>query len=64
MKTQKVSRVSMSVFDAAELIGAYDDWAGSLHPDEREEYLSRFNSLRNRIIRLMEDNQTAQEAKQ
>ena len=42
----------MSVSEAAELLDAYDAWSGSLHPDDREEYLARFNRLRGRIRRL------------
>lgn len=55
MKAEKKEpRVSMVVSDAAELIGAYDDWAGSLRPEERHEYLARFDRIRNRVCSLLE----------
>lgn len=55
MKSKKKEpRVSMTANECAELLGAYDDWAGSLHPDEREEYLARFDRIRNRVCKLLE----------
>lgn len=51
---KKEPRVSMAAGEAAELIGAYDDWAGSLRPEERQEYLARFDRIRNRVCALLE----------
>jgi len=39
----------MSLEEAKILLDSYDDWVGSLHPDEQDEYLARFNRLRNRL---------------
>lgn len=52
MATKNEARVSISASEAAELLAAYDSWSGGLHPDDREEYLARFNRLRGRIRRL------------
>lgn len=44
-----IKRTSMSIEHAEILLQAYDSWAGSLHPDDREEYLAEFDTLRKRI---------------
>jgi hypothetical protein len=44
-----MKRTSIPVEDAIDLLDAYDGWVGSLHPDDREEYLARFDRLRNRL---------------
>lgn len=49
-----MKRTSMSIEDANILLDAYDSWAGSLHPEDKEEYLARFDSLRNRLAKLEE----------
>lgn len=45
----KNKRVSMTIERATILLGTYDSWAGSFHPDDREEYLAIFNNLRSKL---------------
>ena len=51
-KVKAPSRVSMTVDDAEDLLTQYDAWKGSLHPDEQDAYIARFDKLRKRIKRL------------
>lgn len=41
--------VTISIEDAKTLISAYDDWAGSLPPEEKGEYLEEMDGVRESI---------------
>ena len=47
-------KVSLPVDEMLELIEAHDSWAGSMHPDDHDEYLSRFAKVKARAERLLE----------
>ena len=41
-----MKRIPVPADDLLDLIEAHDSWVGSLHPDEHDEYLERFASLK------------------
>ena len=43
-------KISIDSNDLLELITAYNDWSGSMHPDDRPAYESRFDKLRKRAV--------------
>lgn len=49
-----VPRLLVPADDLLDLIGEYNAWAGSFHPDERDEWLGRFADLQKRAEKALE----------
>lgn len=48
--SNKQKRTSMTLDKAATLLYQYEAWLGNMHPDDHDDYLSEFDSLRKRLI--------------
>lgn len=44
-----MKKIAIDIEELEILLDAYDGWVGSLHPDERDEYLAHFDHLRSRL---------------
>lgn len=50
--TKKEPTVAVPVSVLSALFYEHDCWAGSMHPDDREEFLSRYPETRKKLAQL------------